>query len=75
MAANPSITLGVKVSVGNMNPLPPGWRFRTNWRGKLILQRRYSYKIFCGPSGIETHYAWRDAAVQDFTELLQLEKI
>jgi hypothetical protein len=23
-----------------MNNLPSGWRFRTNWRGQMILQRR-----------------------------------
>lgn len=45
-----------------MTKLPDGWRFRTNWRGKVILQRRYRVPgCMIGVWEIE----WCDARVQD----------
>lgn len=41
------------------------WRFRTNWRGKLILQRRVENVSFdFSPSG----YYWRDASSTDLLD-------
>jgi len=40
------------------------WRFRTNWRGKLILQRRIRTMRFLGP-GVEPGFEWRDATTED----------
>ena len=38
------------------------YRFRTNWRGKLILQRRIKYYNI----NMYMHdYLWRDATVED----------
>jgi hypothetical protein len=40
------------------------WRFRTNWRGKLILQRRIRTMRMVGPSA-EPGFEWRDATSED----------
>jgi hypothetical protein len=40
------------------------WRFRTNWRGKLILQRRVRELAPVGPS-LEWVSKWRDATAKD----------
>lgn len=41
------------------------YRFRTSWRGKLILQRRiYYYNI----NTYSRDYCWRDATVQDLKD-------
>lgn len=42
--------------------LPDNWRFRTNWRGKVILQRRFRY-----PSRFPGSFdwVWEDARVED----------
>ncbi|MCY1197881.1 hypothetical protein [Variovorax paradoxus] len=42
--------------------MPDGYRFRTNWRGKLILQRRTRHPWCDGPL---VHTAWRDATAED----------
>lgn len=51
-----------------------GWRFRTNWRGKLILQRSYRVpSISPGMFDIK----WRDATTEDlgayYGQLLKVE--
>jgi hypothetical protein len=38
------------------------WRFRTNWRGKLILQR--SYRVPALVPG-DWNVRWRDATTED----------
>ena len=43
------------------------WRFRTNWRGLLILQRRVTDLIPFGPS-MERVLKWRDATAKDLGE-------
>jgi hypothetical protein len=45
-----------------MNQLPSGWRFRTNWRGQMILQRRH--RELGGYPG-DWILVWRDATVED----------
>lgn len=40
------------------------WRFRVNWRGKLILQRKVKDLQFFGPSA-EFVWKWRDATTAD----------
>lgn len=41
-------------------------RFRTTWRGKLILQVQYSYThTFTSTLVCETRYKWRDAKLKD----------
>lgn len=60
-----------KVEIGDMNPLPEGWRFRSNWRGKLILQRRYEHYFAADGSGHSfSEPRWRDATISDFSNLL-----
>lgn len=44
-----------------------GWRFRTNWRGKLILQRRVRDLHVIG-SMVEPCMRWRDATAEDLSE-------
>lgn len=39
------------------------WRFRTNWRGKLILQRRVHQTLYA-----EAYYVWRDATAGDLAD-------
>ncbi|MGV1017467.1 MAG: hypothetical protein ACOYBW_08830 [Fluviibacter phosphoraccumulans] len=40
------------------------WRFRSNWRGKLILQRGFRVPVHSGLLG--DHYiSWRDATTED----------
>jgi hypothetical protein len=43
------------------------WRFRTNWRGLLILQRRIRTMRIIGPSA-EPGFEWRDATAKDLAE-------
>jgi hypothetical protein len=40
------------------------WRFRTNWRGVLVLQRRVKAWAFYGPLA-EREFRWRDAKTED----------
>ena len=42
--------------------LPDGWRFRVNWRGKLILQRRFRFFSW---HPMDWVIRWRDADVED----------
>lgn len=42
--------------------LPDNWRFRTNWRGKVVLQRRF--RELGGYPG-DWVLVWRDARVED----------
>lgn len=42
------------------------WRFRTNWLGHLILQRRVRDLQMVGPM-VEPTMRWRDATVEDLT--------
>jgi hypothetical protein len=62
----------LKVAVGSLDPLPPGWRLRSNWRGKLILQRRRFYEAHVGfsTSGAADQH-WSDATVEDISTLIQ----
>lgn len=52
------------------------WRFRTNWRGKLILQRRIRTMRMLGPS-VEPGFEWRDATSKDlgfyYAEMMKVE--
>jgi hypothetical protein len=50
--------------------LPDDWRFRTNWRGKLILQRRVRTLIPVGPR-CDWVLKWRDADVEDLRVLFE----
>lgn len=43
------------------------WRFRTTWRGLLILQRRVSDVAVFGNSA-ERVWKWRDATSKDLAE-------
>ncbi len=43
------------------------WRFRTNWRGLLILQRRIRTMRMIGPSA-EPGFEWRDATAKYLAE-------
>lgn len=43
------------------------WRFRTNWRGLLILQRRVPDLVAYGPT-VERVLKWRDATSKDLAE-------
>ena len=51
-----------------------GWRFRTNWRGKLVLQRSYRVPAL-GPG--DWVVRWRDATTEDlaayYGQLLKVE--
>ena len=48
--------------------LPEGWRFRANWRGKLILQRRFRVMVeFPG----YWDFVWHDASVEDLRVLFK----
>jgi hypothetical protein len=40
------------------------YQFRTNWRGRLILQRRDTYRFVWG----DPYYRWRDATVEDLKD-------
>lgn len=40
------------------------WRFRTNWRGVLILQRRVKTFACFGPIA-DRVFQWRDATTED----------
>lgn len=40
------------------------YQFRTNWRGKLILQRLYTWR---GPLG-DPECEWRDATTEDLKD-------
>lgn len=42
--------------------LPEQWRFRTNWRGKVILQRRWRKPGYFPGDWV---YFWEDAGVED----------
>lgn len=53
--------------------LPDGWRFRANWRGKLILQRRFN-SYYCGLGAYiypDFDIVWRDADVEDLRVLFE----
>ena len=50
--------------------LPDGDRFRTGWRGKLILQRRLRAPHCDGPI---VHTAWRDATAEDLVHFFTLK--
>lgn len=43
------------------------WRFRTTWRGLLILQRRVPDLVAYGPT-VERVLKWRDATAKDLAE-------
>lgn len=43
------------------------WRFRTSWRGLLVLQRRVRDLRAIGPT-IEPCMVWRDATTEDLSE-------
>lgn len=43
------------------------WRFRTTWRGLLILQRRVRDLAVFGPT-VERVLKWRDATAEDLAE-------
>lgn len=43
------------------------WRFRTNWRGLLILQRRVRDLRVIGPM-VEPYLKWRDATAEDMAQ-------
>jgi hypothetical protein len=43
------------------------WRFRTTWRGLLILQRRIRTMRVIGPT-VEPGYEWRDASAKDLAQ-------
>lgn len=42
--------------------LPDNWRFRSTWRGKVILQRRFRVP---GTFPGDWDLVWRDARVED----------
>ncbi|MGZ8887964.1 MAG: hypothetical protein ACXW1D_00230 [Halobacteriota archaeon] len=46
------------------------FRYRTNWRGKLILQIGYEQQLWCSRIGgyEPTVLVWRDAKVEDLTQ-------
>lgn len=46
--------------------LSPDWRFRSTWRGKLILQRLVDRVQYCPHTSEGTPYkTWVDATVED----------
>lgn len=50
------------------------WRFRTNWRGKLILQRKVKELEFLGPS-VDFVWKWRDANTEDLGDFYARQNI
>lgn len=49
--------------------LGPNWRFRSNWRGKLILQRAETRQTYSATFGEGPPYkAWRDAKVENMDD-------
>lgn len=48
--------------------MPDGWRYRTNWRGKVILQRRY--RTLAGPP-MYWEMKWYDAQVKDLFDFYE----
>lgn len=48
--------------------MPDGWRYRTNWRGQLILQRRYR-TLSDWPMYWEMK--WYDAKVEDLFDFYE----
>lgn len=51
-------------------------RFRTTWRGKLVLQVQYSYTHTFQPGLVcETRYDWKDAKLVDVEQLINMELI
>ena len=49
-------------------------RFRSTWRGKLILQVEVPYThTHPGSFVCETRYAWRDARVEDIPQFFSAE--
>lgn len=48
--------------------MPDGWRYRTNWRGKVILQRRY--RTLADPP-MYWEMKWRDADVKDLFDFYE----
>ncbi len=48
--------------------LPSDFRFRTTWRGKLILQKRHLYRSH--PYG-DPYYKWCDATIEDIGVLFE----
>lgn len=53
---------------------PEGFRYRTNWRGKLILQKSYEIPFWdgYGESGY-SETCWRDATASDINLLITTE--
>ena len=47
--------------------LPSDFRFRTNWRGKLILQKKHIYRDRFG----DLYYDWKDATIEDIKVLFE----
>ena len=64
------LSIKVKVEI-----CPPGFRYRTNWRGKLILQCSHQCVTHMD-HGIGSCYTeWRDAKVSDLAKFLTTERI
>lgn len=52
--------------------MPEGWRFRSGWRGKLILQRLHHWKAYDGYSFDSWDASdWLDATTEDIHEFLK----
>lgn len=55
--------------------MPEGFRFRTNWRGKLILQRLDEWTDCTYPDYSHHQYsAWRDAGAEDMSDFFKLKE-
>ena len=51
-------------------------RFRTTWRGKLVLQVQFSYTFTYSLSLVcETRYDWKDARLEDVEQLITMELV
>ncbi|VTU32016.1 hypothetical protein H4CHR_02925 [Variovorax sp. PBS-H4] len=50
--------------------MPKGWRFRTGWRGALVLQRRFEWVdyYYYSPG---TCSDWRDATTEDLVDFIK----
>lgn len=71
MASLPEMVVRVKAT---LNLLPSGFRYRTNWRGRLILQVSYEHHFGPDSSGYgHSETRWRDARIEDLAPYLNLK--
>ncbi|MBT2325503.1 hypothetical protein J7E62_24525 [Variovorax paradoxus] len=50
--------------------MKPGWRFRSGWRGVLVLQRYVEWRAHDAYDSWDAA-AWRDATTEDLTDFFK----